>query len=101
MFWFCGLLFSFTQAVIGITARIAAHVDDILNKELIITGYKIKESKYPKSGPKCLTLQVVLDDKKYVLFTGSVVLLEQMEKYQDHLPFIATIQKIDRYYTLT
>ena len=24
-----------------------------------------------------------------------------MEKYQDHLPFIATIQKIDRYYTLT
>ncbi len=76
-------------------------IDDILNKELIITGYKIKESKYPKSGPKCLTLQVVLDDKKYVLFTGSVVLLEQMEKYQDHLPFIATIQKIDRYYTLT
>ena len=78
MFWFCGLLFSFTQAVIGITARIAAHVVE-----------------------KCLTLQVVLDDKKYVLFTGSVVLLEQMEKYQDHLPFIATIQKIDRYYTLT
>jgi len=76
-------------------------IDDVLNKELIITGYKIKESKYPKSGPKCLTLQVVLDDKKYVLFTGSVVLLEQMEKYQDHLPFIATIQKIDRYYTLT
>lgn len=76
-------------------------IDDILNKELIITEYKIKESKYPKSGPKCLTLQVVLDDKKYVLFTGSVVLLEQMEKYQDHLPFIATIQKIDRYYTLT
>lgn len=76
-------------------------IDDVLNKELIVTGYRIKESKYPKSGPKCLMLQVVLDDEKYVLFTGSVVLLEQMEKYQDHLPFIATIQKIDRYYTLT
>jgi len=76
-------------------------IDDVLNKELIVAGYRIKESKYPKSGSKCLMLQVILDDRKHVLFTGSVVLLEQMEKYQDHLPFIATIQKIDRYYTLT
>ncbi len=76
-------------------------IDDVLNKELIITGYRIKESKYPKSGPKCLTLQIVLDDKKHILFTGSTVLLEQMEKYQDNLPFIATIRKIDRYYTFT
>jgi len=76
-------------------------IDDVLNKELVITGYKIKESKYPKSGPKCLMLQVILDDRKHVLFTGSVVLLEQIEKYQNHLPFLATIRKIDRYYTLT
>jgi hypothetical protein len=76
-------------------------IDDVLNKELIVTGYRIKESKYPKSGSKCLMLQVVLDDKKFVLFTGSVVLSEQMEKYQAHLPFLATIRKIDRYYTLT
>jgi hypothetical protein len=76
-------------------------IDDVLNKELIVTGYRIKESKYPKSSSKCLMLQVILDDKKFVLFTGSVVLSEQMEKYQAHLPFLATIRKIDRYYTLT
>lgn len=76
-------------------------IDDVLNKELVVTGYKTKQSKYPKSGQICLMLQVVMDDKKHVLFTGSVVLLEQMEKYHNHLPFIATIRKIDRYYTFT
>jgi len=36
-----------------------------------------------------------------VLFTGSDVLIEQMEKYGDQIPFAATIKKIDRYYTLS
>lgn len=39
MFWFCGLLFSFTQAVIGITARIAAHV---VRMRITIAGGQIR-----------------------------------------------------------
>jgi hypothetical protein len=36
-----------------------------------------------------------------VLFTGSDVLIEQMQKYGDQISFAATIKKIDRYFILT
>lgn len=76
-------------------------IDDVLNQEIVILGYKVRGSKYPKSSDKCLTLQVELEGKRRVVFTGSMVLLEQVEKYQDKLPFLATIKKIDRYYAFT
>jgi hypothetical protein len=77
-------------------------IDDVVNKEILIIGCKIKDSKYSKSNSsKCLTIQFIMDDKRYVLFTGSTVLIEQMEKYQHEIPFLATIKKIDRYYTLS
>lgn len=37
--WFCGLLFSFTQAVIGIIARIAAHV---VRMRMTIAGIRMR-----------------------------------------------------------
>lgn len=77
-------------------------IDDVINKEILIIGCKIKDSKYSKSNSsRCLTIQFVMDDKRYVLFTGSTILIEQMEKYQHEIPFLATIKKIDRYYTLS
>jgi hypothetical protein len=42
-----------------------------------------------------------LPDERFIIFTGSTVLQEQLEKYKDRLPFMATIRKIDRFYTLT
>lgn len=33
--------------------------------------------------------------------TGSVVLINQLEKYQQEIPFLATVRKIERYFTLT
>jgi hypothetical protein len=38
---------------------------------------------------------------RYVLFTGSTILIEQMEKYKDEMPFMATIKKVDKFYTLS
>lgn len=77
-------------------------IDDILNEEVQITGYAIKNSKYSKNeSGKYLTLQIIKDDKKYVIFTGSDVLIDQLEKYNDEIPFMATIRKINRYYSLT
>jgi len=77
-------------------------IDDILNEEVLITGYAIKNSKYSKNeSGKYLTLQIIKDDKKYVVFTGSDVLIDQMEKYNAEIPFMATIRKINRYYSLT
>lgn len=77
-------------------------IDNVINKEILVTGYDIKASKFENTGGKCcLTLQFVLNDQKYVLFSGSSILIEQMEKYGGEIPFIATIRKIDRYYTLS
>lgn len=80
-------------------------IDDVLNVEVLITAYRLKESKYQRtSAPDCLTIQFEYPDRpeeKHVIFTGSTVLCDQMRKYKEHLPFLATIKKIDRYFTLT
>lgn len=77
-------------------------IDDVINREILIIGCKIKESKYSRTNSSnCLTIQFVMDSERYVVFTGSSVLIEQMEKYQHEIPFLATIKKIDRYYTLS
>ncbi len=77
-------------------------IEDILNKEIEILAYKISVSKFSKNkNGKYLTLQIIDDAEKYVIFTGSDVLIDQLEKYGKELPFFATIRKINKYYTLT
>lgn len=74
-------------------------LDDILSKEIVIKGFKVADSKYNKS--KVLTLQFELNEKEYIVFTGSNVLIEQSEKYKDEMPFIVKIEKINKFYTFT
>ena len=59
------------------------------------------KTKYCHGGSnQCLTLEVVIDGLKHVVFSGSGVLIEQMTKYGENIPFIATIVKINKYYRL-
>lgn len=75
-------------------------IDEVLNRELIVIGYKINDSRYSKSNaPKCLKLHFELDGQRHILFTGSSILCEQIELYKDEIPFITTIKKIDKYYS--
>jgi len=74
-------------------------INDVLNREVLVLNYRLSPSKY--SQTPCLTLQFIVDNEKHVLFTGSAVLIEQIETYKEELPFYATIKKIDRYYTFT
>lgn len=76
-------------------------IDSVINRDILITGYKIRTSKFQEGASRCLTMQFVLAGQKYVLFSGSAILIEQMEKYGHEMPFAATIKKIDRYYTLS
>jgi len=77
-------------------------IDSVINRDILITGFKVRTSKFKEEGSsRCLTLQFMLNDQKYVLFSGSAILIEQMEKYGHEMPFTATIKKIDRYYTLS
>lgn len=77
-------------------------IEQILNKEVEVIGYSIRRSRYEKNkSGKCLLLQMDLDGSHKVLFSGSDVLIEQMEKYGNHVPFLTIIKKIDRFYTLS
>ncbi len=78
-------------------------VDSLLNKEIIIVKYKVRPSKYKDKRRNCATVQFKEseEDSNKVFFTGSEVLIDMLEKYKEELPFIATIRKIDRYYTFS
>jgi hypothetical protein len=92
--------FAEIQALEGEKLRL----DDVLNKPVIITAQRITASKYSKNeSGKYLTLQFHFpkDDEIKILFTGSDVLISQIEDYKEEIPFEATIKKINRYYTLT
>jgi len=68
-------------------------IDRLLNREIIVSDYKIEPSRYTDKGNgKCLHLQIVLNNTNHVLFTGSTGLMDQIEKVpRDKLPFKTTI----------
>ena len=75
-------------------------IESILNKEILITGYRLTKSKQSENG-KCLMLQFEIEDAKHIIFTGSGVLTNQIEKYNHEIPFLTTIRKINKYYTFS
>lgn len=77
-------------------------IDEVLGKEIEVIGYRVADSKYSKSpDSKVLTLQFKLDGVDRILFTGSIVLLEQCIKYENEIPFLAKIEKVNKFYTFT
>lgn len=75
---------------------------DILNREILVTDYKIIKSKR-KEGTECLQLQFTLDNDVCVTFTGSTVLIDQIKvaKENGNIPFKGTIVQIDKYYSFS
>lgn len=76
-------------------------IDQILNMEIIVLGYKIKPSKFQDKSPQYTTIQFEQNGEKYVIFTSSTVLTEQLEKYKKELPFITTIKKSGKAFTFS
>lgn len=78
-------------------------LDDILNHEVKLLQVQFKGSKFDRkdSGNECMTMQIEIDGRHCIVFTGSGVLIDQARKYQAELPFIVTVKKIDRYYTFS
>ena len=75
-------------------------IEDILNQEILILDFKVKDSK-KRQDSLYATIQFKMGDINYIVFTGSNVLIDQLEKYKENLPFHTVIKKIDRYYTFT
>lgn len=77
-------------------------ISKVLNQEIAVLDHSIKDSKYSKNkSGKYLTLQIKHNDEKRVIFTGSDVLIDQIEKYGDKVPFLTTIRKVNRYFSFT
>ena len=75
-------------------------LDEVLNKEILVTGYKIKDS-HQKKGTQYLTIHFEMEGKQHIAFTGSMVLMDQLKKYESHLQFISIIKKINKHYTFS
>lgn len=79
-----------------------AKIHELLNTEIIVVDYVIRDSKYSKNkSGKYLTIQFKRQqaDDPRIFFTGSDVLIDQIQRYEDKMPFIAEIRKVNRYYT--
>lgn len=79
-------------------------IDDIINREIVVCAYSLKGSKYSKNeSGKYLTIQFYMPDNstKRIFFTGSDVLINQIEKYKEHIPFCAVVKRINKYYTFS
>ena len=72
---------------------------EILNKEILIIGFRIGKSKY--RGKNYLTLHFKLEGEKYIVFVGSKPLMEQAQEGADEMPYYTTIIRIGNYYTMT
>lgn len=76
------------------------HLNEILNREIIITDFRITNSKQQENG-KCLQLQFLMDGNVYVAFSGSNVLIDQIQSTKDKIPFKTVLVKIDKYFSFS
>ena len=70
-------------------------IDRIMNKPITVEDYKIENSKFSEKGNgKCLYLQILVDNSKRVVFTGSANLMELIQQVaKQDFPFVTTIIK--------
>lgn len=78
-------------------------IGKIFNIEIIVTKYKIQDSKYPKNkSGKCLHLQFEINGEKKVTFTGSDILINQISQItEENFPFQTTVVKSGDHYEFT
>lgn len=74
-------------------------LQDIIGKQIIVTGYKITKSKFKEDN--YTAIQFELNGEQHVTFTGATVLIEQLKKYGEHIPFETTIKKLGKFYSFT
>jgi len=79
-------------------------LNDVLEKEIVVINYRINKTKYTDAkNPECLTVQFTFakTDEHNVFFSGSSVLMGQLERYKDKLPFSTVIKRVGKYFTFS
>ncbi len=73
----------------------------VFNTPIKVLDFKIENSKH-KENTKCLTLQIEYKEENRIIFTGSTVLIQQIESVpKDKFPFITTIINDNEYFEFT
>lgn len=69
----------------------------VINKEITINAFKIGASNFKDKGNgKRLDIQIEIDGKEHLIFSGSGILMEQLNQTkQADFPFTATIIKLE------
>lgn len=81
-------------------------MEQVLDRQVLIFDFNIGPSKYvSENNSNCTKIQMAFIDTpedRFVVFTGSVVLMHQIRAIEEHLeegPVLATIKKEGRHYT--
>ncbi len=78
---------------------------EIVGKQIVIWSSRFLQSQFDSDGCVMIQFSFTEDGEKFVTFTGSKVIIEQIEKYKAQMPFEATIEQRKSgkhfYYTLT
>ena len=76
-------------------------IEQIFNIPIQVLDFSLGPSK-TKPGTECLTLHILLDEVKRIIWTGSNVLIEDIKKIPlDGFPFITTIVKQGKFFKFT
>lgn len=68
-------------------------IEKVLDKSVTVLDYRIGDSKFNRN--EYLTLQILFEGETRIIFTGSGVLKEDLEKLKrDDFPFQTTIVRI-------
>ena len=93
---------------LGIQTEVKGFVGDkikiskILNKNIIVDAFKISDSKFEKGNGKCLQMQITIGQTKHVVFTGSIGLMESLQKVPaGSFPFETIIVEDNDRYSFT
>ena len=73
-------------------------INDILNQQITVKNFRITPSKY---NGECVSMQIEYKGRDRVIFTGSVTLANQCRRYEDKMPYLTTIIKTNRYYSMS
>ncbi len=78
-------------------------LDSIIDEEITIHGFTLAKSNFSKNkSGQYITVQFSKQHgERQVFFSGSDVLIDQLQKYKAEMPFATKIKKVNKYYTLS
>jgi hypothetical protein len=74
-------------------------LQEVVGKQIVVTGYKITKSKFKEDN--YVAIQFEIEGEQRVVFTGAQVLIEQLKKYGEQIPFETTIKRLGKFYSFT